>query len=318
VSTASLLSYVDGIEQEELVEEATVNRGVVIYARVSSDKQAQDGSLERQEARLRQEVGNREGVSPKAFPVYSDVASSFGNREGLNKLIDAMLEGRVKKIYCEYLDRLSRTPALTHLIEHLAKRQGVEIVCLDIEETDPTELEYLTKELIAFITVVSNRVSAAKSRKVTVKEVEEGTLQRLFAMRGEGLSLTAIWKEAKASGLTTAKGEALSYYKIKELLFNGKGKALGAAVGCEAGNPHEALRSWVSSNLEAVADERSKQRTYMIDIRAAYAAYCKNMGVKPLPAGDVGQAVNAVYPGRKFKTMGKVAYRGLALVNGKK
>ncbi|MBN2477390.1 MAG: recombinase family protein [Pirellulales bacterium] len=169
VSTPSLLSYVDGIEASELVEETTAHKGVVIYARVSSDKQKQAGSLTRQIERLRGEVSTREGVEGEAIPVYEDCASAFGNRDNLNRLVDAMLDGQVKRIYAEYYDRISRVPALSAMIEHLARRCGVEIICLDVEETDPTEHDAWIKELISYITVVSNRVSAAKSRKVTVK-----------------------------------------------------------------------------------------------------------------------------------------------------
>jgi len=80
-------------------------------------------------------------VGRDTIVVYKDVASSFGNREGLNRLVDAIIEGKVKRLYCEYQDRLSRVPALTRLVEHLAKRYGVTIVCLDTEETSEDELQ---------------------------------------------------------------------------------------------------------------------------------------------------------------------------------
>ena len=87
VGVASLLSYVDGVEQEELVEEVTPHKGVACYIRVSSEKQAEAGSLERQEARLRAEVSSRENIPAKSLPIYSDIASSFGSRKGLNALV---------------------------------------------------------------------------------------------------------------------------------------------------------------------------------------------------------------------------------------
>jgi len=280
--------------------------------RVSSEKQEQAGSLERQEKRLREEVSQRENIPAKSLPIYSDVASSFGSRKGLNVLVDAMLEGRVKRIYCEYLDRLSRTPALTHLIEHLAKRQGVEIVCLDVEETDPSELEYMTKELIAFITVVSNRVSAMKSRLVTVKEVDEETLTRIIRMRQEGLSLTQVWKRAKKEGLATVKGDALSYYKCKDLLYNGKGQALCEAIGEANVDPQNVLLDFLKTHLQQ--DDTPKSRVYSDEIGSAYTAFCEKKGMKALAPGDRGRAMMTMFEGRRFFTMGRIAYRNLKIV----
>ena len=315
ISTASLLAYVDGIEQEEQPSELSQAQGVVIYARVSSDKQASDGALIRQEERLRKEVSEREGVSPEALPIDTEGASSFGIRPGVYALVDSMLEGRIKKIYCEYLDRLSRTPSLTYLIQHLAKRHGVEVICLDIEETNPEELEYLTKELISFITVVSNRVSAAKSRRVTVKEVDEETLKRIFELRGQGCSYVSITKKIKAEGLRTVDGEEISYSKVTRLIANGRGRAFGAAVGVDVvKSPQEILRDWLREALGVVGDEKSKERVYSFDVKAAYDRYCEAVGLEPLPSSEVCRGLHAVYPNRKFRTMGRNGYRGLAFV----
>lgn len=314
VSVASLLEYFDGVSREEAIEVTTDNKGVAIYARVSSEKQEQAGSLERQIDRLLEEVSKREGVAPKCLPIYKDVASSFGDREGLNKLVDAMLNGQIKRLYVEYLDRLSRIGALTSLLEHIAARCGVELVYLDVETKDPTELQYMADELIAYITVVANKVSAAKSRTVTVKHLSEDTIKALLGYRKSGLSLTAIWNKANADGLTTEKGDKLSYYMVKETLFNGKGKAL--ALGCgesEAVSPNAELREWLKETL--VEDETEGARVYSPEIMKAYAKHCKARKVTPLDAGSVGKEVNALWAGRRFKTVGKVAYRGLRLAD---
>ena len=192
VSTASILSYVDGVEPEDLAGEATPNKGVVVYARVSSQNQKQAGALARQVERLQDEVSKTEGIEADAIPVYQDCASAFGNRDNLNRLVDAMLDGEVTKVYATYADRISRVPALTRMIEHIARRCNVELVFLDVEETDPTEQNEWVKELVAYITVISNRVSAAKSRLVTVKEVGEETIAKLLDMRAKGMSLTPL------------------------------------------------------------------------------------------------------------------------------
>ena len=146
VSTASLLSYVDGIEEGDLVEETTENRGCVIYTRCSSAGQTE--SLARQKTRLLTEVSRREDIREESIVIYSEIASSFGVRPSLYRLVDDILSGQVKKVYIEYLDRWSRTSSERCLLQHIADRQGVEIIALDVEETDPNEMEYLQKELI--------------------------------------------------------------------------------------------------------------------------------------------------------------------------
>lgn len=310
ILTSSCLSYFEGIEQEDIVVETGDSKGCAIYARTSSDSQKK--SLADQITRLKTEASEREQIAPDVIPVFQDCSSAFGKRDGLTCLVDAIIAGTVKRVYVEYEDRLARDSTL-HLIHHLAKQYGCEIIALDVEESDPDELAAMSRELIAFVTVICNRYSAQKSRKVTVKEVSEPTLQRLFNLRNEGHSLTSIWKRAKSEGLTTEKGDTLSYYKIKEVLYNGKGKAIGAVIGKDATNPHDVLRKWVEENLEVIGDEKSKERVYIKEVRQGYEQYCATLQIKALPSGDIGQAINKAFPNRRFKTHNTIAYRGLKL-----
>ena len=144
-------------------------------------------------------MSSREGIESEAIAVYSDVATSFGSRDGLNRLVDDIIDGKVKKIYCEYLDRLSRVPGLTHLINHLCKRYGVEVIALDLEDSEENEI--YQKELLGFLTVWCNRQSAMKSRKVTVKGVSPEALERMVALRRSGLTLIAITAKLEEEGL---------------------------------------------------------------------------------------------------------------------
>lgn len=309
VKTASLLTLVDGIDPAEQQTELSETKGVVLYARVSSDKQKQAGSLDRQIERLRTETGEAESIDPEAIPLYSDCASSFGERKALNALVDAMLDGKVRKVYVLYMDRLSRVPSTTSLLNHIARRCNVEIIALEAENQDEEEDNFFISELIAFITVISNRVSAAKSRKVTVKNVAPETVKRLAALRGQGLSLTAIWKQADKEGLTTETGDSLSYYKIKELL---ESKAIGVAVGEDFANPQDLLNQFITEQVEPT--EAPKARVYSDELSEAYRVFCEANAVSPLPNSELGIAIARKY-GKdcRFKTMGKVAYRGLSL-----
>ena len=199
------------------------------------------------------------------------------------------------------------------MVEHIARRCNVELEYLDHEETDPTEQEAWIKELIAYITVVSNRVSAAKARLVCTKTVEEETIARLLDMRAQGLSLTAIAKQAKAEGLTTSNGEPISYHKCRQMVFNGHGAALAATLGKKLVDPKALIVEFIEKNI--VEDDTPKARVYSHDVSAAYVAFCKDRAVKPMALSQVGMALNRKYPGAKFKSNSRIGYRGLALRN---
>ncbi len=326
IKTSSLVCWVEGVEEEEI--EGGQDGGVVVYIRVSSAKQQADGSLDRQRERLTSEVASREGISREEVVVFSECASSFGRRPKLYSLVDGILAGTIKKIYVEYLDRWSRTSSERCLLEHLASQRGCEIIPLDLETTDPADIAYLTQELIAYITVVTNRVSAAKSRIVTFKELSDETIRTLFCWMGEGLGLTAIFQRAKKEGLRTeAKGpsstnsndkpgEPLSYYKIRDLLHNGKGKLVGTVVGMDSTSPTQILSDWLGENV--VEDDTKGTKVFTEDIREEYKRYCVGIGIEALPINNVGQAMTTLFPGRGYKTSktgrtGLKAYRGLAL-----
>ena len=66
-----------------------------IYARVSSESQDKAGNLKRQIDRMKKEVAAREGCSPRSVQVFSDTASSYGDRPGLNALVEKVIDGKV-------------------------------------------------------------------------------------------------------------------------------------------------------------------------------------------------------------------------------
>jgi len=303
VRVPSLLSYVYGVDESDQQAELSASGGVALYVRVSSSKQEKAGSRERQLERLQAEATKRGFDNPK---VYSETASAFGNREVMNKLIDSIIDGETKVIICEYMDRVSRVPALTHLILHICKRYGCEIICIDKEETNPDELDTMMRELCDYVCILSNRLAAQKSKKVTVKTVESETVKRLFELRAQGHSITAIWKKAKTEGLSNDRGEPLSYYKCQQLLEE-NASAMGAVIGEEVGQTgQEVVEDFVVGRLTP-ADKPA--RLFASEIREAYEDYCKSRCVQPLPFSEVGRCLKKHFNGARYKTLGQVAYR---------
>lgn len=90
--------------QEKKDSEIINTKKVVIYARVSSYKQAKEGNLERQITRIRQEAH-----LPKNTLIISEYGSGLNtDRKGLNRLLRIVEKKEVSEIYIEYKDRLTR------------------------------------------------------------------------------------------------------------------------------------------------------------------------------------------------------------------
>jgi len=264
LESRTVYAYLNGEEECEPSALDEQGRCIAVYVRVSSGQQASDGSLDRQLERLLEEVEKREGVDRKDILVFKDVASAFGSRPGLNALVDSMLEGRISQIYCEYADRLSRVSALTRLIEHLAERNQVEIVALDVEETDETDHGFFVKELLDYLTVVTNRMSAAKSRKVTVKAISEDVARKVWAWRGQGYSVTRCHKMAVKVGLTNERGEVLTYHAVEKILTH----PAYAVYGLANKSPKELAEDWLTSSL--ILTSSKTDRIMSRDLRGAY------------------------------------------------
>lgn len=303
LDSKSVHAYLTGQEDSDGTTLEQEERQVAIYARVSSQSQASDGSLNRQLERLLEEVSTREGISRESILVFKDVASSFGGRQGLNNLVDAMLEGRIAKVYCEYQDRLSRISALTRLVEHLAKRTNVEIICLDVEETDMEDAAYTVKELLDYLTVITNKINANKSRRVTVKNVEDKVAQRVLKLRAQGYSVSRIAQIAKEEGLTNDRDELLSSYMVEKIVFDPAYAIHGLQV-----QPTQVAREWLASNVQRVEGSRLMNKELM----AAYEASCVAKGIKPVAKSDLGLLMVEMFGGR-YRTQGTTAYRGVAL-----
>ncbi|WP_027718488.1 IS607 family transposase [Desulfovirgula thermocuniculi] len=135
---------------------------VVLYARVSTKKQADAGNLERQLERLRAYARER---GYRVVAEHSDVASGLNqNRRGLERVLKAAERGEFKKLLIEYPDRLARF-GYAYLERHL-KYRGVEIEVTSQKEPEDAHAE-LVQDLLAIVTSFSARLYGARGgRKV--------------------------------------------------------------------------------------------------------------------------------------------------------
>ena len=138
----------------------------ILYARVSTKDQKDD--LDRQVDNLKQYAYSK-GYS---FEIITDIGSGVNyKKEGLLKMINLVECGEVDRIIVLYKDRLIRFGY--DLIEYICKLNDTKIEIVD-NSTISKEQE-LTEDLIQIITVFSNKLYGARSKKTInlIKSIKE-------------------------------------------------------------------------------------------------------------------------------------------------
>jgi putative resolvase len=153
----------------------------VLYARVSSVRQEQDGNLSRQLERLKQAADAR---GYKVVAQLAEQASSLNEkRQGMKKLLALVKEQAVEVILIEYPDRLVRF-GFSYLEEAFGW-QGVRLEVLDPpKQQEPTE--ELVQDLLTIVSVFAGRLFGHRAKHVREQvktalaacEQEEPTEQR--------------------------------------------------------------------------------------------------------------------------------------------
>ena len=142
-----LLSVADGL--------STTERDVALYARVSTQKQAEN--LVRQRERLVEACGER---GYRIVLDCSEIASGLNdNRRQFFKIIDAACKGEVKKVVVEHRDRLTRFGFRT--IERFFKSVGCTVEVLEQVE-GKNEHEELVEDILTIIISFSSRIYGAR------------------------------------------------------------------------------------------------------------------------------------------------------------
>ena len=153
------LNHFLGFTQQKIV-----NRKVIGYCRVSSNKQKDD--------LIRQVDNVRTYMLAKGyqFEIIEDIGSGINySKKGLNKLLDTITNYKVEKIVILYKDRLVRFGF--ELIETICHKYDCEIEIID--STEKTEQEELVEDLIQIITVFNCRLQGkrANEAKQMIKEL---------------------------------------------------------------------------------------------------------------------------------------------------
>jgi len=212
-----------GLNVEDTTDEPTAERQTVIYARVSTDKQRKEGNLTRQVERL--EAYAREHYAAESTTTIQETGSGLNHeRKGFVRLVDLVLDGRVKRILCEFGDRISRNSR--SLVYRLCEKMGVEIVetrpsdGLNDEDKERTESEELAYDVMAVMTCFTAKHNGRRGGLINRFVVSETTRTRILALHESGHSYRDICRVIKREGHTELNhGRVVKEHNIRSILL---------------------------------------------------------------------------------------------------
>ena len=142
-----------------LYDDSQDNKRDIIYARVSSHQQKENGDLDRQVLHLVQSCSNLQNVL-----ILSEVGSGLNDkRKKFNQLLQMVLNDEVNRIFVTYKDRLTRFGF--HYIETICQHHHVEIVIVNQDEKKLSIEEELTNDLMSLIASFSGKLYGLRSHK---------------------------------------------------------------------------------------------------------------------------------------------------------
>lgn len=146
---------------EQLLKTSGARSRCAIYARVSSAKQEQEGTLTRQVERLRA-VAEARGYQVTA-QIAEQASGLNENRRGLKKLFRLIDQQAIDVVLIEYPDRLVRF-GFSALEEAFRWKQvGIEVVEPPKVQTPSEELG---ADLLSIVSVFSGRLYGSRAKKV--------------------------------------------------------------------------------------------------------------------------------------------------------
>jgi len=141
-----------------LLDRTVFNKKDVIYARVSSHEQKTKGDLDRQAMFLVENA--KDLINPL---ILKEVGSGLNDkRKKLQELIRMVCQGKVRRVFVTYKDRLTRFGF--HYLESVFQEHGVSIVVMKDTNEEKTVQEELVEDMMALIASFSWRLYGIRSK----------------------------------------------------------------------------------------------------------------------------------------------------------
>jgi DNA invertase Pin-like site-specific DNA recombinase len=191
---------------------------VIAYVRVSSEEQALSGlGLADQRATIQRAAECRDWTDLR---LIADEGYSARNldRPGIADALAQLASGLAGTLVVAKLDRLSRSLLDFAQLMDTARRQGWELVVLDLALDTSTPSGALMGNIMASFAeyerqLIGQRTSAALQQKKAQgarlgrpRTLDPAVTQRIVAERAEGWTLTAIADALNSDGVPTARG----------------------------------------------------------------------------------------------------------------
>lgn len=152
IQAADLCEYLDTLGI--LVDDTQQEKSDVIYARVSTHKQANRGDLDRQIDKLKIYAIEH---NVRNLQVLSDIGSGLNdNRKNLLRLISMVQDGKVNRIFIAYKDRLTRFGF--NYLKQICDYHGTTIIIVSEQTEQKSESEELAEDVIALIHSFSGKL----------------------------------------------------------------------------------------------------------------------------------------------------------------
>ncbi len=155
-------------------------RIAAIYARVSSDRQRREQTIQSQTAALRELAGAR-GLLVVEDLVFEDEGFSGASlrRPGLERLRDRAVEGRFEVVLCHAPDRLARRYAYQVLLLEELQRAGVEVIFAKEPERSGTPEDELMRQFQGMIAEYERAQIAERCRRGKLHRARAGAVSVL-------------------------------------------------------------------------------------------------------------------------------------------
>jgi predicted site-specific integrase-resolvase len=265
---------------------------VLAYARVSTNKQKQEGNLTRQIERLKAYCAEK--YPGQTVKVISEVGSGLSDtRPGFLKMVELLAAGKVAVLVCEFRDRIARFGV--GVVQRLCDAKGttfVESRTGSEEEQALTAEQEMSRDILSIVTVFANKASGKKGGMAVKIVPPNGFKERVCQLAGSGLSRRDILKAVmadKPEWVCQNTGKRLGERAIRNIVDN-----LPAVPVIPA-----SVKTFVQRRCVVGASKRETTA----NLYTAYVVHCGTLKTRPLTRDKMTDYL-------------KQSVRGLRLENG--
>ena len=163
--------FIAFLESKNLIYDDINERIDIIYCRVSTNKQKNNGDLNRQKEKI---INNIIYKNPNNLKIFTEVGSGLNdNRKQLNKIIDLVSENKVNRIFILYKDRLTRFGF--NYLEKFFNKHNTKIEVISDEIKEKSFEEELAEDIISIIHSFSGKLYGLRKKiNLEINKMEGG------------------------------------------------------------------------------------------------------------------------------------------------